>query len=52
MARKNERRKVGDRRAADRGGKRVAKPAAKAPKVAKVPEPPPQPKIKFRGKLL
>lgn len=52
MARKNERRKVADRRATDRGSKRVAKPAAKAPKAAKAPEPPPQPKIKFRGKLL
>lgn len=56
MARKNERRKVTDRRAAtDRGGKRVAKPetGAKGPhKVAKAPEPPPQAKIKFRGKLL
>jgi UDP-N-acetylmuramate dehydrogenase len=52
MARKNERRKVTDRRATDRGGKRVAKAAAKAPRAAKAPEPPPQPKIKFRGKLL
>ena len=52
MARKNERRKVTDRRATDRGGKRVAKGAAKSPRAAKAPEPPPQPKIKFRGKLL
>ncbi|HXE82017.1 MAG TPA: UDP-N-acetylmuramate dehydrogenase [Gemmatimonadales bacterium] len=54
MARKNERRKVSDRRAPDRGGKRVEKPevAAKARKVAKAHEPPPQPKFKFRGKLL
>lgn len=54
MARKSERRKVTDRRAADRGGKRVAKPetAVKARKAAKAPEPAPQPKIKFRGKLL
>jgi UDP-N-acetylmuramate dehydrogenase len=55
MARKNERRKVTGRRATDRGGKRVAKPAAKATvsKAAKAPEPtPPAPKIKFRGKLL
>jgi UDP-N-acetylmuramate dehydrogenase len=54
MARKSERRKVTDRRATDRGGKRVAKPetAVKARKAAKAPEPAPQPKIKFRGKLL
>jgi len=44
MARKSERRKSGTRRAADRGGKRVAKAAPAAP--------PPAPKIKFRGKLL
>ncbi|HYU29591.1 MAG TPA: UDP-N-acetylmuramate dehydrogenase [Gemmatimonadales bacterium] len=44
MARKSERRKSGARRAADRGGKRVAKAAPAAP--------PPAPKIKFRGKLL
>ncbi|HXO86787.1 MAG TPA: hypothetical protein VN803_14795, partial [Gemmatimonadales bacterium] len=52
MARKNERRKVTDRRATDRGGKRVAKAAAKSPKAAKAPEPTSPPKIKFRGKLL
>jgi UDP-N-acetylmuramate dehydrogenase len=46
MARKSERRKGSDRRAADRGGKRVAKNA-------KVPAPPAAPaKVKFRGKLL
>ena len=44
MARKSERRKSGTGRAADRGGKRVAKAAPAAP--------PPAPKIKFRGKLL
>jgi UDP-N-acetylmuramate dehydrogenase len=54
MARKNERRKVSDRRATGSGGKSVTKPkaVAKARKVAKAPEPPPQPKIKYRGKLL
>src|SRR2546423_9516540 len=50
MARKSDRRKVNDRRA-DSGGKRVAKAVAKPPK-GKAAEPPPAPKIKFRGKLL
>src|SRR6266542_5088288 len=44
MARKSERRKSGARRAADRGGKRVAKAAPAAPA--------PATKIKSRGKLL
>jgi UDP-N-acetylmuramate dehydrogenase len=48
MARKGERRKVTDRRAAGSGGKRVAKAPAKASPAA----PPPAPKVKFRGKLL
>jgi UDP-N-acetylmuramate dehydrogenase len=52
MARKSERRKGDDRRATDRGGKRVAK-AAPAKGAAKAPAAPPPPaKIKFRGKLL
>ncbi|MGH7519812.1 MAG: UDP-N-acetylmuramate dehydrogenase [Gemmatimonadales bacterium] len=51
MARKGERRKVSDRRAAGSGGKRVAKAPAKAG--GKAPAaPPPAPKVKFRGKLL
>src|SRR5437763_7383913 len=54
MARKNERRKVADRREQARGGsrkgvapKKAAKPAKAAPAA-----PPAAPKIKFRGKLL
>jgi UDP-N-acetylmuramate dehydrogenase len=50
MARKSERRKVGDRRASS-GGKRVTKPVEKA-KAKAAPAPPPPAKIKFRGKLL
>ena len=50
MARKSERRKVGDRRASS-GGKRVTKPVEKA-KTKAPPAPPPPAKIKFRGKLL
>src|SRR5438552_3300187 len=51
MARKSERRKVGDRRASGRG-KRVTKTVAKPKAKAAVPVPPPAPRIKFRGKLL
>ena len=51
MARKSERRKVGDRRASGRG-KRVTKTVAKPKAKAAVPAPPPAPRIKFRGKLL
>src|SRR2546425_4349218 len=51
MARKSERRKVGDRRANSRG-KRVAKTVAKPKAKAVAPAPPPAPRIKFRGKLL
>ena len=62
MARKNERRKVTDRRGSrgaggaggtSGGGKRVSKPVAKPKaKSSEPPAPPPAPKIKFRGKLL
>ena len=53
MARKSEGRKGGAKRPAPRGGKSVAKPAAKASGAVKPPPPPPAPpKIKFRGKLL
>src|SRR5690349_20961636 len=51
MARKSERRKVGDRRASGRG-KRVTKTVANPKAKAAVPVPPPAPRIKFRGKLL
>src|SRR5436189_1439822 len=58
MARKNERRKVADRRGSrgsggtSSGGKRVSKPVAKPKAKAEPPTPSPAPKIKFRGKLL
>ena len=52
MARKSERRKGGPDRRASRGGKSVAKAAAKPVKAKPAPAPPPPPKIKFRGKLL
>jgi UDP-N-acetylmuramate dehydrogenase len=55
MARKNERRKVADRRGQGSGGSRKGVTPKKAAKPAKTAAPaaaPPAPKIKFRGKLL
>lgn len=52
MARKGDRRKTNDRRAADSGGKRVAKAAPAKGSAKPAAAPAPAPKVKFRGKLL